>query len=172
MYQQSYVRPVTCRAHYAWAVVSWLDEEEMRAWRGLIEVFHHLDAALEDELLAAQGLTNSDYAVLVNLSEAVGHRLRMCDLAARMHLTPSGLTRRIDSLVKQGFVARQPAADDRRVSFAVLTTKGLNKLERAAPVHVGSVRRHMLDKLSRNQIRQLGSVLAALKKRWEQDDGL
>ena len=151
-------------------MVQWLDDEEMKAWRGLVEVFQQLDASLEADLVTAQGLTNGDYAVLVNLSESEHHRMRMCDLAGLLHLTPSGLTRRLDGLVKQGFVARDPAPDDRRVIYAALTAKGFQKLERAAPIHVDGVRRHLLDNMSRSQIRQLGAVLSAVRKRWQEED--
>jgi DNA-binding MarR family transcriptional regulator len=143
----------------------WLDDEEMRAWRGLIEVFGDLRAALEGDLVAGFGIDGGDYEVLVNLSEAPDQRLRMCDLAARLHLSPSGLTRRLDGLVSAGYVARQPSSADRRVSLAVLTEQGRATLEAAAPVHVEGVRRHFVDHLSRTQVRQLGSAFDALRRR-------
>jgi DNA-binding MarR family transcriptional regulator len=143
----------------------WLDDEEMRAWRGLIEVFGDLHAALEGDLVAGFGIDGGDYEVLVNLSEAPDQRLRMCDLAARLHLSPSGLTRRLDGLVRAGYVARQPSSTDRRVSLAVLTEQGRATLEAAAPVHVEGVRRHFVDHLSRTQVRQLGSAFDALRRR-------
>ncbi len=119
----------------------WLDDEEMRAWRGLVEAYAELHAALEADLLAGFGIDGGDYGVLVNLSEAPDQRLRMCDLAARLHLSPSGLTRRLDGLVKAGYVAREPSPGDRRVTLAVLTDSGRATLEAAAPVHVAGVRR-------------------------------
>jgi DNA-binding MarR family transcriptional regulator len=143
-------------------MAEWLDDDEMRAWRGLVEVFAAVHAALEAELLDGFGLTEGDYGVLVNLSEAPGRRLRMCDLAARLHLSPSGMTRRLDGLVRQGMVLRQPSEDDRRVTLAVLTETGHAALEAAAPVHVDGVRRHYLDHLSRSQVQQLGAAFAAV----------
>ena len=77
----------------------------MRAWRGLVEVYADVHASLEAELLEGFGFSEGDYAVLVNLSEAPEGRLRMCDLATRLHLSPSGLTRRLDGLVREGLVA-------------------------------------------------------------------
>jgi len=143
----------------------WLDDEEMRAWRGLIELTNDLHAALDAELTADFGLTEGDYAVLVNLSEAPGRSMRMCDLACRLHLSPSGLTRRLDGLVRDGLVVREPSADDRRVSLAVLTDAGFARLEQAAPAHVDSVRRHLLDHLTRTQIRQLGAAFESVQHR-------
>ena len=68
----------------------WLDAEEMDAWRAYIETVVDLTAALEADL-APHGLTLGDYQVLVYLSEADAHEMRMCDLAARLQLSPSGL---------------------------------------------------------------------------------
>ena len=62
-------------------MVKWLDEDEMRAWRGLVDVFADVEASLGAELAENHGISSGDYAVLVALSEAEGHRLRMCDLA-------------------------------------------------------------------------------------------
>ena len=146
-------------------MVDWLDDDEMRAWRGLVEVFADVHASLEAELLERFGINEGDYGVLVNLSEAPDRRLRMCDLAVRLHLSPSGLTRRLDGLVRQGLVVREPSAQDRRVTLAVLTDAGFATLEAAAPVHVDGVRRHLIDNLSRTQIRQLGAAFDAVRRR-------
>ena len=77
---------------------TWLSASEMRAWRNFIESVSILTAAIESDL-APFGLTNGDYEVLVRLSEADDERLRMCDLATVLLLSPSGLTRRLDGLV-------------------------------------------------------------------------
>lgn len=148
----------------------WLDDEEMRAWRGMVEAFADVKASLDAEL-AEFGLTEGDYAVLVNLSEAPERRLRMCDLAGRLHLSPSGLTRRLDGLVRDGLVTREPSPCDRRVALAVLTDKGMVRLEHAAPTHVDGVRRHLLDHLSRTQIRNLGAAFAAVLRGREEQLG-
>jgi DNA-binding MarR family transcriptional regulator len=146
-------------------MVDWLDDEEMRAWRGLVEVVGDVQASLEAELLEGFGITEGGYGVLVNLSEAPGRRLRMCDLAAQLHLSPSGLTRRLDGLVRQGLVTREPSEQDRRVTLAVLTDAGFAKLEAAAPAHVDGVRRHLIGNLSRTQIRQLGAAFDTVRRR-------
>jgi DNA-binding MarR family transcriptional regulator len=143
----------------------WLDEEEMRAWRGLVELYADLNAALEADLVSGFGIDGGDYAVLVNLSEAPDQRLRMCDLAARLHLSPSGLTRRLDGLVKAGHVVREPSQHDRRVTLAVLTESGRATLEAAAPVHVAGVRANFVDHLTRSQLRQLGTAFESLRRR-------
>lgn len=141
---------------------NWLTATEMRAWRNFIESVSTLTAALEHDL-SPYGLTNGDYEVLVRLSEAEDQRLRMCDLAAELHLSPSGLTRRLDGLVKSGYVERVASADDRRVMFAALTDDGRDKLDAAAPDHVASVRNHFFKDLSRDQIRDLGDIFEKMR---------
>jgi DNA-binding MarR family transcriptional regulator len=141
----------------------WLDDEEQRAWRGLVDVFADVRASLEAELVDQFDLTEGDYGVLATLSEADDRRLRMCDLAGRLHVTPGGLTRRLDGLVARGYVAREPSSEDRRVVLAVLTEAGMAMLESAAPVHVDGVRRHLIDHLDRGQLRELADALDAVR---------
>ena len=144
--------------------VKWLNAREMRAWRGYVETIEELQHVLDADL-AEVGLTVGDYQVLVYLSEREDRRMRMCDLAGMLHLSPSGLTRRLDGLVRIGAVSREPSPEDRRVSLAVLTPSGRRLLERVAPRHVMSVRRHFMDALTPQQIDVLGDVFEALGRR-------
>jgi DNA-binding MarR family transcriptional regulator len=144
-------------------MTAWLDADETRAWRGCVEVLAAVQADLEDQLVADHGITAGDYGVLVHLSEAPEQAMRMCDLAARLHLSPSGLTRRLDGMVRAGLVARHPSSDDRRVMLAVLTAQGRDLIERAAPGHVEAVRRHFLDHLTRRQLVALGEAFDAVR---------
>ncbi len=137
----------------------WLSPDEMRAWRNLVELIGQVHAEQEAALVCAHGITAGEYGVLVVLSEAHDHRLKMCDLAAALHLSPSGLTRRIDGLSKQGLVAREAAPDDRRAVLAALTDAGVAKLESAAPTHVEAVRESLIDHLSADDVRILVEVL-------------
>jgi DNA-binding MarR family transcriptional regulator len=114
---------------------------------------------LDAELQASQGMPVSDYGVLVQLSEADGGRMRMSELADRLLLSPSGLTRRLDGLVHAGLVDRARCPTDRRGAFAVLTEAGRARLETAAPDHVEQVRRHFVDRLSRQQLESLVDAL-------------
>src|SRR6056297_1996272 len=122
----------------------WLTAREMGAWRTYIETYGDLIAAIERDL-AEHDLTLGDYQVFVYLSEAPDRSMRMCDLADLLQLSPSGLTRRLDGLVKAGHVTREASTDDRRVMLATLTPTGLAALEAAAPDHVASVRHHIFD---------------------------
>ena len=141
---------------------TWLSASEMRAWRNFIESVGTMTAALESDLVPF-GLTLGDYEVLVRLSETEDHRLRMCDLATSLQLSPSGLTRRLDGLVSSGLVERVASPKDRRVMFAALTPAGLAKLVEAAPDHVASVRNRFLKGLTREQVRALGDIFEIVK---------
>ncbi len=143
------------------AAPKWLSKREMRGWRAFAEINHHLMTALEADL-APHGITFGDYEVLVNLSEATDQRLRMCDLAEQLGLSPSGLTRRLDGLVRAGSVARQPSPADKRVTLATLTDSGLELMRAAADDHVASVRRHLIDRLSAAQIAALGDIFTVV----------
>ena len=140
----------------------WLTAREMTAWRTYIETFSDLIGAIERDL-GEHDLTLGDYQVFVYLSEAPGRSMRMCDLADLLQLSPSGLTRRLDGLVKAGFVTREPSTDDRRVMLASLTPDGLAALEAAAPDHVSSVRRHVFDHLDSDQVDALASIFQSIK---------
>jgi len=141
--------------------VPWLSPTEMRAWRAFIEVHQDLMNALEADL-APHGLSVGDYQVLVYLSESEDQNMRMCDLAERLQLSPSGLTRRLDGLVRAGLVARNPSSQDRRVMLAVLTPAGRSTIETVAPHHVRSVRQHFVDRLSPAQLAVFADAFEAV----------
>jgi DNA-binding MarR family transcriptional regulator len=134
----------------------------MTAWRAYIETYGDLIAAIERDL-AEHDLTLGDYQVFVYLSEAPNRSMRMCDLADVLQLSPSGLTRRLDGLVKAGFVTREPSIEDRRVMLASLTPSGFAALKAAAPGHVASVRRHIFDHLDDDQVDALASIFTSIK---------
>lgn len=144
--------------------VPWLDQREMVSWRAFAETVHDLLRALETDL-AGLRLTLGDYQVLVELSEVEERSMRMCDLAATLQLTPSGLTRRLDGLVRAGDVERVPSAQDRRVMLARLTDQGARRLREAAPTHVRSVRARFLDPVDAADQDALGRAFAAIRAR-------
>lgn len=142
----------------------------MAAWRAYAETVHDLNAALEADL-DEHGLALGDYQVLVHLSEAEDRSMRMCDLASRLQLSPSGLTRRLDGLARSGLIARQPSPADRRVMLAVLTDEGWKMLERAAPTHVRSVRRRVIDRLERQDLLAMSRIFHAIRDGLDTDQG-
>ena len=139
----------------------WLNDAEMKAWRGFVTTSPDLMNAIERDL-GAFGLDAGDYQLLAMLSEAADHRLKMCDLADTLRLSRSGLTRRMDGVVKAKYVERIQDKDDRRVSFAHLTTKGYEFLKKVAPLHLRDVRSRMIDLLNESEIKALGSAFAKI----------
>ncbi len=119
-----------------------LDEQQLAAWVGFLRAQRHVLEQLEAELRAEHDLSLSEYEVLLHLSRAPNQRLRMGELAANVLLTPSGLTRLADRMVKDGLIARESCPSDRRGSFLVLTATGRARFDAAAPTHVRGVRDH------------------------------
>jgi DNA-binding MarR family transcriptional regulator len=139
-----------------------LDAEEAAFWRPLIRIATVLPRALEDQFLPETGLTNTDYGVLVALSEAPDHLLRISALAATTALSLSRISRVVDDLARRGLVEKRRCAEDGRASNAVLTDAGLARLEAAYPGHLARVRAAVFDHLSAEDIRTAGPVLARL----------
>ena len=129
------------------AVPAWLNDSEQGVWRRLLAVQCRMRERLDRELQESHGLSLGDYDVMVHLSEAGGRSLRMSELAERLLLSRSGLTRRVDGLVRAGWVERKACPDDGRGSMAVLSEAGSELLREAAPTHVRGVRRYLIDPL-------------------------
>src|SRR4051812_547253 len=106
-------------------------KQELSAWRGLLEVHAHITDVLDEEMRAEHGLPVSSYEVLMFLADAPNHQLRMSEIADRVLLSRSGLTRLVDRLVQLGYVARCAVETDGRGAYAELTDAGLQKLEAA-----------------------------------------
>jgi DNA-binding MarR family transcriptional regulator len=139
-----------------------LDGDRMAAWRGFIEAHTHVLARLASELQEEQGLPLTWYDVLVQLSEADERRLRMHELAERVLLSQSGLTRLVDRLETEGLVERVRCADDGRGLFAQLTEAGLDALRRTYPTHLRGVREWFSDQLSDEESTVLARALVRI----------
>lgn len=140
----------------------WLDDEETRAWRGFLRMHQVLRAELERELTRDAGLSLADYEVLVALSEADGRRLRMWELADILQWSRSRLSHQVARMQNRGLLCREECPTDARGAFATLTPAGLVAIEGAAPGHLLGVRRHMIDRLSVEQIRALAEISEAV----------
>ena len=125
----------------------WLNPREMKAWRSYITTVRRMFEALESDL-SPHSLSNSDYEVLVHLSEAESKRLRMSDLAEIAMLSKSRLSHRMKVMEREGWVKREACKEDRRGSWAVMTDKGWKTLVKAAPDHTESIRNRFIDHLT------------------------
>ncbi len=138
---------------------------ELEAWRGFVAVCGRLQAALDSELAATGSLRLGEYEVMAHLQEAPDGVLRMNELAARCGLSPSGLTRRFDGLVRKGLVERREVPGDRRGVLAALTQAGAEALEQCAPHHREAVRRHFTSHLTEAELAVLSEVFGRLDHR-------
>ena len=128
-----------------------LDEIEMDAWRAFLAASTSVTARLNRELEAGCGISMHEYEILVRLSEAPEQTLRMSTLAEHVSHSRSRLTHTVRRLENVGYVERSSCDSDRRGVNCALTPAGLDFLRRAAPVHLDGVRRHVIDRLSREQ---------------------
>lgn len=132
---------------------------QLAAWRALLEAHARTTDLLAAELRAEHDLPLAWYDVLVHLNEASDQRLRMQELAERVLLSKSGLTRLFDRMEREGLVARSACPSDRRGTFAELTSAGLARLRETAPTHLEGVRRHVADHLSDDEAEVLARLL-------------
>jgi DNA-binding MarR family transcriptional regulator len=109
------------------------------AWLKLLRAHAAVTREASARLEAEHGLTLSDFDVLVQLFHAEGHRLRRVDLARQVLLTASGITRLLDGLERAGWVAKERCASDQRVTYAVLTEAGLEKISTARTTHARDI---------------------------------
>src|SRR5919201_2044255 len=112
----------------------------MQAWVRLLRAQASIVRHFNSDLVHAHGLTLNDYEVLLHLAREPERQLRRVDLAERVLLTPSGITRLLDGLERAGYVTRAQCAGDARVTYAQLTDEGEAKLRAAAKTHVAGIR--------------------------------
>lgn len=147
----------------------WLDDTERAAWLRLVAVAELLPGVLDSQLRSDSGLTHFEYFVLAMLSEAPERTLRMTGLAQRTNATLPRLSHVVRRLEDRGLVARFPCPEDGRATNARLTDPGWDAVVAAAPGHVETVRRHVLDPLDREQLEQLRVIGDALLTRLDPD---
>ena len=133
----------------------WLTDDEQRAWRAYRRMVLLVDAEVARELARDNGLSMPDYQVLSTLSESAELRCRLSELATNMQWSASRLSHHVSRMEQRGLVKRADCASDARGAYVVVTDQGMDAIRRAAPDHVASVRRHLIDLLSPEQIAAL-----------------
>jgi DNA-binding MarR family transcriptional regulator len=136
----------------------WLSPEEQHAWRSFIRLHQKLSARLVRDLQAHSKLSGADYEILVALTDAPDGRQRFQDLAKTVEWEQSRLSHQIARMTRRGLVAREECADDGRGAFVVLTPAGREVIDAAAPKHVATVRRLVIDALSPDELAALGRI--------------
>lgn len=133
----------------------WLTSQEQRAWRAYLESTKVLFDALDRQLQRDAQMPHAYYEILVRLSEAPDRAMRMSELADTTLSSRSRLSHAVSRLEERGWVERESCPTDRRGQVARLTDAGLAVLTEAAPGHVRSVRKLVVDALSPEQLDQL-----------------
>jgi DNA-binding MarR family transcriptional regulator len=141
--------------------VPWLSAEQQRVWRSYLLGSARLAVRLEAQLREF-GLDLGEYEILVRLSDAADHRVRMAELADSVQQSRSRLTHTVGRMEAAGLVERVSCPTDRRGVWAHLTDDGMALLESAAPAHVRSVRRYFVDAMTEADYAALGRAFAAV----------
>ena len=136
----------------------WLAEEEQQTWLAVVAMVTWLPDAIDAQLQHDAGISNFEYQVMAMLSMSPQRTRRMSEVAALANGSLTRLSRTVDRLDRRGWVTRRPDPEDGRVTLAVLTDAGWEKLVATAPGHVAEVRRLVLDPLTRTQVRQLHEI--------------
>jgi len=144
----------------------WLDENEQRAWRGLLSMYTQLTTHLAREMAADSDLSMADFAVLVSLTDDCGGRVRAYALAETLGWEKSRLSHQLARMAARGLIERADCSEDGRGQVVSVTAAGRAAIEAAAPAHVEHVRQVFADVLTPAQIKALAgiseAVLAAL----------
>lgn len=136
----------------------WLSETEERAWRAYRQMQTLLPARLAKDLADDSALSEADYEVLSTLSEKPSNQWQLRELAAKMLWSRSRLSHHVARMDARGLVSRHDDPEDARGCIIALTDAGLTTLRQAAPHHVDSVRRHLIDRLSPAELEMLGTI--------------
>ena len=142
----------------------------VRAWTRLLRAHASTTRLLSAELQDDHGLTLNDFEALLVLSRAEGGRMKRVELARRLLLTPSGITRLLEGLERADLVRRTSCATDLRIAYAELTAAGRERLEAASCAHVGSIQTLMEEHFSENELAELGDMLGRLPGVSDEED--
>jgi DNA-binding MarR family transcriptional regulator len=138
------------------------DPKYIDAWGYLLrlqaEVIGHIEADLKE-----QGhISLTWYDVLLSLDNAPDRRLRMSEIADRIVLSRSALTRSVDRLQKEGYLKREPCGHDARGAYAVLTKKGVAAVTQARPVYWAGIKKYFADGLTDSELEVLDSSFSKI----------
>jgi DNA-binding MarR family transcriptional regulator len=136
--------------------------KQLESWVSFLRSHAAITRELSAQLQREHGLTLNDYEVLLHLSHAEGGMLRRVDLAERVILTASGITRLLEGLEQEGYVCKEHCASDARVSYAKLTDEGADKLRNAAVTHLRGIDELFTGRYSGSELATLAELLARL----------
>jgi DNA-binding MarR family transcriptional regulator len=146
-------------------MTDWLDDHQQRIWRSWLKLNRELPSALGRAMQACGELSMADFEVLVNLTDVPDGRLRVTELADSMQWERSRVSHQLKRMEARGLVDRAGCPEDGRGSFVGITTSGRRAIEQAAPDHVETVRRLVIDVLTPEELDALGAITDKLRAR-------
>jgi DNA-binding MarR family transcriptional regulator len=144
-------------------VRSYLSEDEERIWFGLTEVYDALLGALDARLLAEHHLSLSMLEALMHVTHAEGGAISVSELAERIRLSPSQVSRIAMDLERRGLVERRRNESDSRSTELAIADAGRALLQQAAPAYLGTIHAHLFDALNERDVKQLARILGRIE---------
>jgi DNA-binding MarR family transcriptional regulator len=138
-------------------------EEEETAWRGLLETHAQLIGALDARLTAEHNMPLGAIDALIEIAHAEGDAISVSELAERLGLSPSRVSRLAIDLERQGLVERRRSSSDSRSTEVTATDAGRARLLEAAPAYFQTIRQLVIDPLHERQLKQLGQIWERLR---------
>lgn len=132
-------------------------------WGALLQVHAGLVPLIDREVRAGTGLPLAWYDLLLELSSASEGRLRMSELAERVVLSRTRVSRLVDELDRAGLVCRVDNPDDRRSAYCLLTEAGLRRFKAAAPIYLAAIESRFAAALTDRQLEDLQKSLLSVK---------
>ena len=139
-------------------------------WRAFLTAHALVTRRLDEDLRTEQQMTLAEYEALLHLAQAPEQRLRMNQLADRIVLSRSGVTRLIDRLVADGFVARSQCSSDGRGAEAVLTDVGLDRLRQASRTHLRGIKAYFIDSVADDDLDAIRRSCESVGRRVRADE--
>jgi DNA-binding MarR family transcriptional regulator len=134
----------------------WLDDEEQRAWRSYLLMRRTLETHLARHLQREFGLSESDFEILVNLSESETGRMRAYELGRATQWEKSRMSHHLSRMEKRGLIRKEVC--EARYPEIAITEQGLAAIKACAPVHAGRVRQFFVDVLGKDRMIALGEA--------------
>lgn len=121
------------------------------AWDQVAAVVAAVDGALGKWLSETHGIGQADYRAMVQLSRAPDRELRISELAAKIGLNQSSVTRLVGRLESKGLIVRDTCPDDGRGVYAVITDRGLDTV-REVGEHYETKIRELLQNVAKQHL--------------------
>src|ERR1044072_4095798 len=146
-------------------MVQELSKQGLEAWKGILFGHATLVEVIDKEMARANLLPLDWYDALLALELSPCHKLKMSDLAEKVLLSKSGLTRLVDRLEAKGYLRREACRADRRVAYAVLTDDGLKAREASWPTYRAAIQEHFISHLTEQDVEVIGAALIRVSRK-------